>query len=142
MVCCPPPLFHCFGLVAGLLASFTHGASIIYPSRDFDPEAITDALLDEGCTVLHGVPTMFTAILGVLQTQGRKISTIRTGIVAGSKVPPPLLQELRHRMGFRDTAICFGRYFGTRTFETKRTVSGGAALRFAIPLRAARLTIG
>ena len=83
----------------------------MYPSRDFNPEAIADALLDEGCTVLHGVPTMFSAILSVLQKQGRKIDTIRTGLVAGSKVPPPLLLELRNLMGFRDTMVCYGKLF-------------------------------
>lgn len=59
----PPPLFHCFGLVLGNLAAWTHGASIVYPSPVYDPKAIVDAVLEEKCTALHGVPTHFLGVL-------------------------------------------------------------------------------
>ncbi|KIX02852.1 uncharacterized protein Z518_08795 [Rhinocladiella mackenziei CBS 650.93] len=101
--CSGPPLFHCFGLCAGLLACFTHGAAIVFASRDFEAEAIANALADEHCTLLHGVPTVHSAILGAMQNKRIKINTIRLGIAAGSQVPPALLTELRNQMGFRDT---------------------------------------
>lgn len=108
IVCCPPPLFHCFGLCAGLLAALTHGSSIVYPSRDFDADAVSRSLVDERCNVLHGVPTMFNAIISSLDRNGLKINSIKTGIAAGTKVPPTLLEQLREKLGFRSTAICYG----------------------------------
>ena len=110
ILCCAPPLFHCFGLVAGLMASYTHGASIVYAKRDFDPAALVDVLVRERATILHGVPTMFTAILHEMQKTGTKIDSIWTGIAAGTKIPPQLLKELRERLGFKDIAITYGEH--------------------------------
>jgi mevalonyl-CoA ligase len=109
VVCCPPPLFHCFGLVAGLLAAYTHGTTMAYANRDFDAAAVVDVLLKERCTVLHGVPTMFTAIMQHMASIGAKIDTLRTGIAAGSKVPPALLMELQQRLGFQNVAVAYGK---------------------------------
>lgn len=109
IICCPPPLFHCFGLVAGLLAALTHGSAIIYPSRDFDPDAVAEAVINERCTVLHGVATMFSAVMTSLERKGLKPDSIRTGIAAGNKIPPVLLTQLREKLGFADTAICYGK---------------------------------
>ena len=127
IICCPPPLFHCFGLVAGLLAALTHGSSIIYPSRDFDADAIAVSLLKEHCTVLHGVPTMFTAIMGALEKRNFKLDGIRTGIAAGTKVPPPLLGELRANLGFRDTCIVYGKskHFYSSILFSDEDISAG-----------------
>ncbi|KAF7181263.1 hypothetical protein CNMCM7691_000481 [Aspergillus felis] len=108
VVCCSPPLFHCFGLVAGMLASLIHGSTTVFPHRDFDASAVIDALVKERCTVLHGVPTMFSAILQQLHQTGIEIKTLRTGIVAGSKVPPTLLREVQEKLGYRDIAITYG----------------------------------
>lgn len=94
-----------------MLATLAHGGSVVYAGRDFDAKLVANALVAERCTVLHGVPTMFSAILEVLRQKGRKIDSIRTGIAAGSKVPPPLVAELRGRMGFKDTAITYGQPF-------------------------------
>ncbi|KIW36379.1 uncharacterized protein PV06_11372 [Exophiala oligosperma] len=108
IVCCPPPLFHCFGLCAGLLAAITHGSSIVYASRDFDADAVARTLVEEHCTILHGVPTMFDAIMSAVDKHGFKINAVRNGIAAGTKVPPTLLEQLRQKLGFRHTAVCYG----------------------------------
>lgn len=110
VVCCPPPLFHCFGLVAGFLAAFIHGAAIVFPSQDFNPVAVVDALVKENCTVLHGVPTMFSAILHHLNSTGLELKRLTTGIVAGSKVPPALLVELQEKLCYRGFEITYGTF--------------------------------
>ncbi|PGH09908.1 hypothetical protein AJ80_07618 [Polytolypa hystricis UAMH7299] len=108
VVCCGPPLFHCFGLVAGLMSALTHGASIIFAQRDFDAPAVCGMLIRERATVLHGVPTMFTAVLNELERSGRKITTLRKGIAAGTKIPPALLTELERKLGYEHIAITYG----------------------------------
>jgi len=81
--CCPPPLFHCFGLVLGLLACITHGAALVLPSQTFEPKAVLEALMEEKCTGLHGVPTMFKAALNELEKKpSRESLRLRTGIAA------------------------------------------------------------
>jgi mevalonyl-CoA ligase len=109
IICCPPPLYHVFGLVAGFLASYTHGSTIVYANRDFDPAAVAGVLVKEKCTVLHGVPTMFTAIMQQLKDKGQTLNTLRAGIAAGSKVPPALLTELHGQLGFKNIAISYGK---------------------------------
>ncbi|CAG9988730.1 unnamed protein product [Clonostachys byssicola] len=108
VVCCGPPLFHCFGLVAGLLAAFTHGSSIIYSAPDFDAAAVVGMVLEERCTVLHGVPTMFTAVIKELEKTGRSVNTIRKGFAAGTKVPRAMLLEMSEKLGFRHIASPYG----------------------------------
>lgn len=110
VICCGPPLFHCFGLVAGLLASFTHGSSIIFAGRDFEAPAVVDMIIKEKCTVLHGVPTMLTAVLQELEKTGRSVRTIRKGIAAGTKVPPALLTELEKKLGYQHIGITYGMF--------------------------------
>lgn len=105
VVCCPPPLFHCFGLVMGFLASFCHGSSIVFPSDHFDARRTLDAVVQEKATALLGVPTMFVAELEVLKTapyRSRKVSTLRTGLAAGSPVPAVLMDQIHERMGVRE----------------------------------------
>jgi mevalonyl-CoA ligase len=114
IICCPPPLYHVFGLVAGFLASYTHGSTIVYANRDFDPAAVAEVIVKEKCTVLHGVPTMFTAIMQQLKNTGQTVNTLRTGIAAGSKVPPPLLTELHQQLGFKNIAISYGKCAASR----------------------------
>ncbi|KAH8799738.1 hypothetical protein F5884DRAFT_868832 [Xylogone sp. PMI_703] len=108
IVCSPPPLFHCFGIVIGFMAAFTHGVPVVFGSQDFDPAAIVHAVIREKCTVMHGVPTMFSAVLEYLQQTGLRINTLRTGIVGGSKVPPALLTEVRAKLGYQDIAVAYG----------------------------------
>lgn len=108
VVCCPPPLFHCFGLVMGFLASFIHGSSIVFPSGNFDPKLTLDAVVDEKATALLGVPTMFLAELEELERSPRDITTVRTGLAAGSAVPPSLMASLREKMNVQGMLIAYG----------------------------------
>ncbi|KAL2004686.1 hypothetical protein VTN00DRAFT_3214 [Thermoascus crustaceus] len=102
VVCCPPPLFHCFGLVMGFLASFCHGSSIVFPSDHFDARRTLDAVVQEKATALLGVPTMFVAELEVLKTTPYQIDTLRTGLAAGSPVPAVLMDKIHERMGVQE----------------------------------------
>ncbi|KAL1966032.1 hypothetical protein VTN77DRAFT_4972 [Rasamsonia byssochlamydoides] len=110
VICCPPPLFHCFGLVMGFLASFTHGSTIIFPSAHFNAKQTLDAVVAEKATALLGVPTMFIAELEVMDTEPGKyqINTLRTGLAAGSPVPAPLMHQLREKMRVQGMLIAYG----------------------------------
>lgn len=107
-LCIPVPLYHCFGMVIGNLACVTHGAAMIYPSEGFDPEATLQAVATERCTGLHGVPTMFIAYLELLQTRQFDISSLRTGVMAGSPCPIEVMRRVVDKMGMRDVTICYG----------------------------------
>ena len=108
ILCCPPPLFHCFGLVLGMLAVVTHGSKIIFPGETFDPKAVLHAISDEKCTALHGVPTMFEAILGVPKPEGFDCSNLRTGIIAGAPVPRPLMKRLFGELNMTEYTSSYG----------------------------------
>ncbi|KAL3427634.1 4-coumarate-CoA ligase [Phlyctema vagabunda] len=108
VICCPPPLFHCFGLVLGLLACFTHGASLVLPNESFEPAGVIEALIKENCTGLHGVPTMFIAELDYLRQHKIAGIALRTGIAAGSPVSPALMTRLQQVFGLRDLTITYG----------------------------------
>lgn len=109
VVCCPPPLFHCFGLVIGLLASFCSGNAIVFPSDYFDARWCVDAIIQESSTILLGVPTMYLAIMEVMgQRNGQKPRRLKTAVAAGSSVPSTLRNQLRHRMGVSHTMVCYG----------------------------------
>lgn len=90
------------------MAVLAHGASIIFAARDFEARAVCDILIREQATVLHGVPTMFTAIMQELERSGRTVTTLRKGIAAGTKVPPAILTELENRLGYEHIAITYG----------------------------------
>ncbi|PGH13042.1 hypothetical protein AJ79_03879 [Helicocarpus griseus UAMH5409] len=108
ILCCPPPLFHCFGLVLGLLACITHGAKIVYPGETFDPAAVLKAISDERCTALHGVPTMFEAILALPTPDTFDCSQLRTGIIAGAPVPRPLMKRLWNELNMTEFTSSYG----------------------------------
>ncbi|KAI0180575.1 4-coumarate-CoA ligase [Hypoxylon sp. FL1284] len=110
VLCCPPPLFHCFGLVLGLMAAVTHGAKIVYPGETFDAAAAQRALWDERCTAVHGVPAMFDALLSLEPPAGRDRADLRlrTGIVAGAPVPRPLMERLVGELGMREFTSSYG----------------------------------
>lgn len=108
VVCCGPPLFHCFGLVMGFLASFCYGASIIFPSDHFRANCVVDALMAEDATVLLGVPTMFISELEILAKTGQKPRRLRTGLASGSAVSQTLMNEIRARMGVDKMLIAYG----------------------------------
>lgn len=106
-LCCPPPLFHCFGLTLGLLATITHGGRIVYPAESFDPVATLHAIADERCTALHGVPAMMEAIVDLPKPIGWN-SELRTGIVAGSPVPKWLMERMVNELGMSDFTSSYG----------------------------------
>lgn len=108
IVCCPPPLFHCFGIVMGFLNTLSHGASIVFPSDTFDPSLTLDAIAAECCTALLGVPTMFIAQLENLKSKPYKINTVRVGLASGAPVPIALQERLSKEMGMSGVLIAYG----------------------------------
>ncbi|KAK7186407.1 hypothetical protein DPSP01_013114 [Paraphaeosphaeria sporulosa] len=106
-LCCPPPLFHCFGLTLGLLATITHGGRFVSPAESFDPEATMHAISDERCTALHGVPAMMEAIVNLPKPEGWS-SELRTGIVAGSPVPKWLMERMVNELGMIEFTSSYG----------------------------------
>ncbi|KAH7385811.1 hypothetical protein BKA66DRAFT_511620 [Pyrenochaeta sp. MPI-SDFR-AT-0127] len=108
IVCCPPPLFHCFGIVMGFLNTLSHGATIVLPADAFDASLTLDAIAAERCTALLGVPTMFLAQLEKLKTKPYKINTIRVGLASGAPVPIVLQERLSNEMGIAGVLIAYG----------------------------------
>ncbi|KAJ5141207.1 hypothetical protein N7526_002202 [Penicillium atrosanguineum] len=108
IICCPPPLFHCFGLVLGFLSSFTHGSSIIFPSDNFDVHKVVSTIIAEHATVLLGVPTMYVSELEVLSKSDQRPQHLRTGLASGSAVSQGLMNELREKMGVQKMLIAYG----------------------------------
>lgn len=111
IVCCPPPLFHCFGLVLGYMATATHGSAILFPSEAFNPEASLRAVQEERATALYGVPTMFVAELELLANGTvpyHGFDRLRTGIAAGSSVPSNLMDKLHKILNLTGLTICYG----------------------------------
>ncbi|MCA0176343.1 MAG: AMP-binding protein [Proteobacteria bacterium] len=107
-LCVPVPLYHCFGMVLGNLAAFTHGACIVYPAEAFEPGAVLEAVAAERCTVLHGVPTMFIAVLDHPRFAGFDLSRLRTGIMAGSPCPIEVMRRVIERMHMAEVTIAYG----------------------------------
>jgi acyl-CoA synthetase (AMP-forming)/AMP-acid ligase II len=108
VLCCPPPLFHCFGLVLGLLATITHGGKVVYPTETFDASACLRAISDEQCTALHGVPAMFDSVFSLPRPKDFNCSRLRTGIIAGAPVPQHLMQLLVHELGMTEYTSSYG----------------------------------
>ncbi|KAJ5901467.1 acetyl-CoA synthetase-like protein [Penicillium taxi] len=108
IVCCPPPLFHTFGLVLGFLNAFTHGSTIVFPSDHFDANLVIHAVIQEKATALLGVPTMFVAELEVCEAKQLEITTVRTGLAAGSPVSETLLSRLECRLGIKGMLVAYG----------------------------------
>jgi fatty-acyl-CoA synthase len=107
-LCIPVPLYHCFGMVLGNLACLTHGATIVYPNDGFDPLTVLQAVQDERCTGLHGVPTMFIAELDHPRFAEFDLSTLRTGIMAGSPCPVEVMKRVVELMHLREITIAYG----------------------------------
>ncbi len=107
-VCIPVPFYHCFGMVLGNLACTTHGACIVIPSPGFEPEAALAAVQAERCTSLYGVPTMFIAELALPGFAGYDLSTLRTGIMAGSPCPVEVMKRVVSEMHMAEVTICYG----------------------------------
>ncbi|MBA2555428.1 MAG: AMP-binding protein [Geodermatophilaceae bacterium] len=107
-VCIPVPFYHCFGMVMGNLACTSHGACMVIPAPAFDPVATLAAIVEEDCTSLYGVPTMFIAELGVPDFASYDLSSLRTGIMAGSPCPVEVMKRVIADMGMEEVAICYG----------------------------------
>ena len=107
-VCIPVPFYHCFGMVLGNLAAVTHGACIVIPAPGFDPAATLRATADERCTSLYGVPTMFIAELALPDFASYELSTLRTGIMAGSPCPVEVMKRVMSEMHMSEVTIAYG----------------------------------
>ncbi|MGW7100930.1 AMP-binding protein [Streptomyces sp. NPDC054838] len=107
-VCVPVPFYHCFGMVMGALACTSHGAALVIPAPSFEPAATLAAVEAESCTSLYGVPTMFIAELADPDFASYDLSSLRTGIMAGSPCPVEVMKEVIDRMGMTEVSICYG----------------------------------
>lgn len=107
-ICVPVPFYHCFGMVMGNLAGMSHGAAVVIPAPAFDPAATLAAVESERCTSLYGVPTMFIALLTELDSATPDLSSLRTGIMAGSPCPVEVMKRVIDRMGMHEVCICYG----------------------------------
>ena len=106
-VCIPVPFYHCFGMVMGNLACTTHGAAMVIPAPGFDPAATLRAVQDERCTSLYGVPTMFIAEWAMPDFSAYDVSSLRTGIMAGSPCPAEMMKKVI-AAGIDEMSICYG----------------------------------
>jgi fatty-acyl-CoA synthase len=102
------PFYHCFGCVMGVLCSVVHGAAMVVPAESFQPTATLDAIERERATSIYGVPTMFIAQLQDSSFEGRDLSSLRTGIMAGSPCPIEVMRQVVDRMGAREVTIAYG----------------------------------
>jgi len=107
-VCIPVPFYHCFGMVLGNLACTTHGAAIVIPAPGFEPAATLRAAQDERCTSLYGVPTMFIAELALPDFADYDLTTLRTGIMAGSPCPVEVMKRVVSEMHMAEVTIAYG----------------------------------
>jgi fatty-acyl-CoA synthase len=107
-LCIPVPLYHCFGMVMGNLGCLTHGATMVYPSDTFDPLATLQAIADEKCMAVYGVPTMFIAMLEHPRFDSFDLKSLRTGIMAGSPCPIEVMKRVQSQMNMHEVTIAYG----------------------------------
>ena len=107
-LCIPVPFYHCFGMVLANLVCLTHGAAMVVPGEAFDPQAVLETIEAERCTALHGVPTMFIAALQHPEFSRFDLSSLRTGIMAGSPCPIEVMRRVIEKMGMREVTIGYG----------------------------------
>jgi fatty-acyl-CoA synthase len=107
-ICVPVPFYHCFGMVMGNLAAVSHGSCVVIPAPSFDPAATLRAVASERCTSLYGVPTMFIAMLADPAFGDHDLSTLRTGIMAGSPCPTEVMKRVVDEMHMAEVSICYG----------------------------------
>ena len=119
-VCIPVPFFHCFGCVLGTMTAVTHGSAMIIIEQ-FNPEKVLQAVQDEKCTALHGVPTMFIAELNHPNFKKYDTSSLRTGIMAGSTCPIEVMRRVINDMGASEITICYGQTETSPVFLQTRT---------------------
>ena len=107
-LCIPVPLYHCFGMVMGNLGCMTHGATMVYPGESFDPVAVLETVQAERCTALYGVPTMFIGELAQPDFEKYDLTSLRTGVMAGSPCPVEVMRQAISRMHMTEVEICYG----------------------------------
>ena len=107
-VCIPVPLYHCFGMVLGNLACTSHGACMVFPDEAFEPKSVLTTVAEERCTSLYGVPTMFIAELAHPDFDSFDLSSLRTGIMAGSTCPIEVMKQVIAQMHMDEVTICYG----------------------------------
>ena len=107
-VCIPVPFYHCFGMVLGNLACTSHGATMVIPGEAYEPRLVLEAVAAEKCTALYGVPTMFIGELELPDFASFDLSTLRTGIMAGSPCPVEVMKSVIARMHMHEVTICYG----------------------------------
>jgi fatty-acyl-CoA synthase len=107
-VCLPVPFYHCFGMVMGNLGATSHGACIVIPAPSFEPKATLEAVQQERCTSLYGVPTMFIAELNLPGFATYDLASLRTGIMAGSPCPVEVMKRVVAEMHMEEVSICYG----------------------------------
>jgi fatty-acyl-CoA synthase len=108
ITCLPVPFYHCFGMVMGNLGTLAQGGCVVIPAPSFDPGATLEAVAAEGVTSLYGVPTMFIALLDHEDFDAFDLSSLRTGIMAGSPCPIEVMRKVVDRMHMTEVAICYG----------------------------------
>ena len=107
-LCIPVPLYHCFGMVMGVLGCVTHGATMVFPGEGFDPLAVLETVSEERCTALYGVPTMFIAEMDHPRFSEFDVSSLRTGIMAGSPCPIEVMRRVMTSMHIGEMTIAYG----------------------------------
>ena len=107
-LCIPVPLYHCFGMVMGVLGCVTHGAAMVFPAAGFEPQSVLETIAIEGCTALYGVPTMFIAELEHPEFHRFDLKSLRTGVMAGAPCPVELMKRVVAEMHLREVTICYG----------------------------------
>ncbi|MEM9105345.1 MAG: AMP-binding protein [Pseudomonadota bacterium] len=107
-LCIPVPLYHCFGMVMGVLGVISKGATMVFPADGFDAQTTMQALSDERCTAVYGVPTMFVAMLDVLDEGNYDLGALRTGIMAGAPCPVEIMERVIAEMNMKQVTICYG----------------------------------
>ena len=132
-LCIPVPLYHCFGMVMGNLGCLTHGSTMVYPAEAFDPLATLQAVAEERCTALYGVPTMFIAQLDHPEFAKFDLKSLRTGIMAGSPCPIEVMKKVQSHMNMQR---------GHHRLRHDRDLAGVDAMRHRRSGRAARLDRG
>ena len=107
-LCIPVPLYHCFGMVMGVLGAVSKGAAMVFVGEAFDPVATLEALAQERCTAVYGVPTMFVAMLQEMVSRRFDLSSLRTGIMAGAPCPIDVMEQVNSWMNMHELTICYG----------------------------------
>ncbi|MDF2371306.1 MAG: AMP-binding protein [Rhizobiaceae bacterium] len=107
-LCIPVPLYHCFGMVMGVLGAVSKGAAMIFPGEAFEPKATLNALTSERCTAVYGVPTMFVAMLQEMEAQSYDLGSLRTGVMAGAPCPINVMERVNRQMNMKEVTICYG----------------------------------